>query len=252
MKRLKPPKGNFPEWQPPNNFTKDYPEYIKIFGRAKGQVLCALLRMYAYTKQWNKFKDGNKFYCTIPRICELTGLDRKTVIKYLKELESIDKIFFVYREGVPRRNWYVLNSGQLMTFSSSTVFGTTGNKLRRTASNDLMGKSDSMEKSSSSTVFGTTINRPINRTFLHSPNGPCINKKDDKDSPKNMNIHIPFISSKTCGSYHVTDPGWRFVRDMKGYTPKGVKPFIIDDGIQYDLATDGKYHHCTTGDVYIP
>jgi len=33
---------------------------------------------------------------------------------------------------------------------------------------------------------------------------------------------------------------------------KFMKPFIIDDGIQYDLGPDGKYHHCVTGEVYIP
>lgn len=30
------------------------------------------------------------------------------------------------------------------------------------------------------------------------------------------------------------------------------RPYIIDDGIQYDLAPDGKYRHCVTGEVYIP
>jgi hypothetical protein len=31
-----------------------------------------------------------------------------------------------------------------------------------------------------------------------------------------------------------------------------MKPYIIDDGIQYDLGPDGKYHHCVTGEIYIP
>ncbi len=46
-------------------------------------------------------------------------------------------------------------------------------------------------------------------------------------------------------------------KEMKAYKRNSeftsrMKPFIIDDGIQYDLGPDGKYHHCVTGEVYIP
>jgi len=41
-------------------------------------------------------------------------------------------------------------------------------------------------------------------------------------------------------------------KEMKAQRPKGMKPYIIDDGIKYDLWDDGMYHHCVTGETYIP
>ncbi len=45
-------------------------------------------------------------------------------------------------------------------------------------------------------------------------------------------------------------------KEMKSYKRNNfashMKPYIIDDGIQYDLGPDGKYHHCVTGEIYIP
>jgi len=89
--------------------------------------------------------------------------------------------------------------------------------------------------------FRTPNNTNYYKTKMHTPNGTCINKNN-----------VEFIPNKTCGTNHATDKGWRYLRDTGKPAPKGMKAHIIDDGIQYDLCTDGEYRHCVSGDLYIP
>jgi len=69
-----------------------------------------------------------------------------------------------------------------------------------------------------------------------------------KKTPQWQNSqYIPYASTWISESRWLDDP-----KEMKGQLPRGMKPYIIDDGIQYNLGPDGKYHHCVTGEIYIP
>jgi len=86
----------------------------------------------------------------------------------------------------------------------------------------------------------------------------CLQRKNNVDAKS----FFDFYASKgwKVGNTHMVD--WHAAirtwerndkkDDKRKPFTKFMKPYIIDDGIQYDLGPDGKYHHCVTGEVYIP
>lgn len=229
----KPPDDKRQEWRPPTTFIKIYKGFNKTFGHIKALILCAFINQYFQSRQYKRLEDGNKFFLTIKRIGELTDLHVSTILKYIDELEKKDKIINIYREGQPRRNWYVINFEQLQFLInlSSTENRNTEKNETESGEHHLMDKSNFSDKNLSSTENRTAyISRTTNRT-----------KRKTELAETGVSAHS-LDAKKYRKKVSPKDTSPSNVNDDKALEKFRANPdFKIDDGIRYVRHPDGTY-----------